>query len=105
MLIAETSAFDPSQANQNTFKNTWISQVYNEANLRGNLSNLHAICYFHVAKIETIATVSNTYTSIMAAYRIPLETNTYKQLIGSSYFLSEESDMVVTPTNFLLLKK
>jgi hypothetical protein len=105
MLIAETAAFDPAPTDQIKFKNNWISQIYNETTLKQEFPNLHAICYFHVAKYETITTKKHEYPNIFADYRIPLDTGNYSQLISSSYFLSKVQSPILAPINLLLLNK
>ena len=105
MIIAETAAFDPAPANQTQFKDNWISQVYNETILKQEFPNIHAICYFHVAKTETITTKNHEYPNIYADYRIPLETGNYSQLINSSYFRSNTRPLALAPINLILLNK
>ena len=109
MLISETAAFDPHQDMlsqeqamkaesiggistqliqdwQRNFKNDWIGQLYNIQLLRNDFPNIHAICYFHVLKKESISTRTHVYPAINADYRIP-DNSIYRRLIKNPYFI------------------
>ncbi len=106
MLIGETGAFDPnmdptapgvrdalSDAEQDSYKNEWISEVYDAAELEAEFPRLKGIMYFNVLKTEPRIETRNHwggsgFLNVLADYRIPDEPNVYRQKISDPYFLS-----------------
>ena len=106
MLIGETGAFDPnmdptapgardalSDAEQDSYKNEWISYVYDAAELEAELPRLKGIMYFNVLKTEPkvetqIHQGGSAFLNVLADYRIPDDPNVYRQKISDPYFLS-----------------
>lgn len=109
MLIGETGAFDPnldptgpgvrrplSDVMQDRYKNEWISEVYDAAQLETEFPRLKGIMYFNVLKTEPKIETRNhwggsAFLNVLADYRIPDDPNVYRQLISNPYFLGASS--------------
>jgi hypothetical protein len=98
MLISETGAFDPHEdepqmpsgkaelQDWQVFKDAWIGQLYDVQQLQNEFPGIHAICYFHVMKRESIKTSTHFYSDMVADYRIP-DNSIYRSLIRDPYFV------------------
>lgn len=105
MLIGETGAFDPnmdptapgvrdalSDTEQDSYKNEWISDAYDAAQLEAEFPWLKGIMYFNVLKTEPEMETRNhnggsAFFNVLADFRIPDVPNIYKQEISDPYLM------------------